>query len=193
MKEQIKVFANPLLNRLTQTSLALVIIVYVPIFMIMLYGTLEVNFIYAIPLFLLGILGWTITEYLIHRFIFHSIYFQTKFTRFYLIIHGIHHETPLDKNRLVVPLYVSLPLSAIIYFGYRYFMGAYADPLFAGFILGYLDYDITHYRIHHFQPKTALGKKLRTYHFAHHFKDNRFNFGVSSPLWDGVFASKIQN
>ena len=46
-----------------------------------------------------------------------------------------------------------------------------------------------HYYVHHFVPKSQLGKKLREQHMRHHFQDHRFGFGVSSPLWDVVFRT----
>ena len=38
--------------------------------------------------------------------------------------------------------------------------------------------------MHHFVPKSDLGKQLREQHMRHHFQDHRFGYGVSSPLWD---------
>ena len=64
-----------------------------------------------------------------------------------------------------------------------------AFPLFAGFIVGYLVYDYTHYYVHHFVPKSDLGKRLREQHMRHHFQDHRYGYGVSSPLWDVVFRT----
>lgn len=191
MKPQIRIFNNPLLERLTKTSLYGVVGIFICVICYTLYLSIALNPYYAIPLFLCGILCWSLNEYLIHRFVFHNAIFQRTFPRFYLIIHGIHHETPLDKNRLLVPLYVTLPLGSLVYLFFYWCQGDYANPIFCGFILGYLNYDITHYRIHHHQPQTSLGKHLRAYHYRHHFKDHTNNFGVSSPLWDVFFHSKI--
>src|SRR3954465_10705768 len=63
-------------------------------------------------------------------------------------------------------------------------------PPFAGFILGYLFYDYTHYYVHHFVPRTDFGKRLREHHMRHHFQDHRYGYGVSSPLWDFVFRTQ---
>ena len=46
-----------------------------------------------------------------------------------------------------------------------------------------------HYYLHHFVPKSDLGKRLREQHMRHHFQDHRFGYGVSSPLWDVVFRT----
>ena len=108
----------------------------------------------------------------------------------HFIIHGIHHDHPNDKLRLVMPPAVSIPLAALFFFGFTLIFGTpEAYPLFGGFIAGYLVYDYTHYYVHHFVPKSKLGKKLREQHMRHHFQDHRFGFGVSSPLWDAVFRT----
>ena len=46
-----------------------------------------------------------------------------------------------------------------------------------------------HYYLHHFVPKSELGKRLREQHMRHHFQDHRYGYGVSSPLWDMVFRT----
>ena len=43
--------------------------------------------------------------------------------------------------------------------------------------------------MHHFVPKSKLGKRLREQHMRHHFQDHRYGYGVSSPLWDVVFRT----
>lgn len=51
------------------------------------------------PFFILGIIIFSLTEYLIHRFIFHSesILPDSKIVRYlHFILHGIHHMLPVD-------------------------------------------------------------------------------------------------
>ncbi len=53
---------------------------------------------------LTGVLLWTLTEYLLHRFLFHmkpKDTFESKARLF--LMHGYHHEFPNDKYRLVAP------------------------------------------------------------------------------------------
>jgi sterol desaturase/sphingolipid hydroxylase (fatty acid hydroxylase superfamily) len=107
----------------------------------------------------------------------------------HFIIHGVHHDHPNDKLRLVMPPAVSIPLAALFLLAFSALFGDAAFPLFAGFIAGYLTYDYTHYYVHHFVPRSDLGKRLREQHMRHHFQDHRFGFGVSSPLWDAVFRT----
>jgi sterol desaturase/sphingolipid hydroxylase (fatty acid hydroxylase superfamily) len=47
-----------------------------------------------------------------------------------------------------------------------------------------------HYAIHHAKRFDApLLRRIRQHHLAHHFRDTRRGFGVSSPFWDRVFRS----
>jgi dihydroceramide fatty acyl 2-hydroxylase len=139
-------------------------------------------------LFLTGIAIWTLTEYWLHRLLFH---WEPKFRggdRLHFIIHGVHHDHPNDAMRLVMPPAVSIPLAALFLGLYMLVFGTpHAFPAFAGFIFGYLGYDYTHYHVHHHTPKTKLGKRIRQQHMRHHFQDHRYGFGVSSPIWDAVF------
>ncbi len=59
-----------------------------------------------------------------------------------------------------------------------------------GFVFGYLAYDMIHYATHHFSMKeTEMGLWLKHYHSKHHYQDEKYGFGVSSPLWDYVFRT----
>jgi sterol desaturase/sphingolipid hydroxylase (fatty acid hydroxylase superfamily) len=138
---------------------------------------------------LAGIGIWTLTEYWLHRLIFHWEPDNAFGRRMHFIIHGIHHDHPNDKMRLVMPPSVSIPLAALFFGAFSLIFGEATFPIFGGFILGYLAYDYTHYYVHHFVPKSNLGKKLREQHMRHHFQDHRFGYGVSSPLWDVVFRT----
>jgi dihydroceramide fatty acyl 2-hydroxylase len=144
----------------------------------------------AALLVLAGLFIWTLTEYWLHRLVFH---WEPKFRggdRLHFIIHGVHHDHPNDAMRLVMPPAVSIPLAALFLGLYVLIFGTpTAYPIFSGFIAGYLVYDYMHYHVHHHTPKTDLGKKLREQHMRHHFQDHRYGFGVSSPLWDAVFQT----
>ena len=65
--------------------------------------------------------------------------------------------------------------------------------LFAsGFFVGYLVYDMTHYYLHHFKPRTRFGKLMRELHMRHHFQDDTRGFGISAPFWDYVFGTPLK-
>ena len=52
-----------------------------------------------------------------------------------------------------------------------------------------LIYDEIHYALHHHNPTTRLGKRLRELHMRHHFQDDEKGFGISAPYWDVVFRT----
>ncbi len=144
---------------------------------------------------ILGILIWTPTEYLLHRFVFHYSPKNPseKMKRLLFLMHGVHHAEPREKSRLVMPPVVSLPLAAVFFLLFNYLVGnllrlTFIVPgLFAGFMTGYLIYDMTHYALHHFSLSGEYFRKLRQHHMGHHFKSHNAKYGVSSWIWDKVF------
>jgi sterol desaturase/sphingolipid hydroxylase (fatty acid hydroxylase superfamily) len=144
----------------------------------------------AIGLCLAGYLLWTLTEYWMHRLIFHFEPDDGLGARLHWIIHGVHHEHPNDPRRLVMPPSVSVPLAVLFYLAFLAVFGSrYAPGIEGGFIGGYLIYDMTHFYVHHRRPTTRLGRMLREAHMRHHFQDDTTGFGVSAPYWDRVFGT----
>ena len=184
-------FKSEFLNFFSRVHPAVPAIIFVPVIVAMEWLGAERGY-GALALVLLSLAGigiWTLTEYWLHRLVFHWEPDNAFGRRMHFIIHGIHHDHPNDKMRLVMPPSVSIPLAALFFVAFRLIFGEAAFPIFGGFILGYLAYDYTHYYVHHFVPKSELGKKLREQHMRHHFQDHRFGYGVSSPLWDVVFKT----
>jgi sterol desaturase/sphingolipid hydroxylase (fatty acid hydroxylase superfamily) len=139
-----------------------------------------------------GWLFWTLTEYWLHRLVFHFEPDNGMGARLHWIIHGVHHDHPNDPLRLVMPPSVSVPLAFLFYLGFAAVLGLPDAYLFsAGFLGGYLAYDMTHFHVHHHKPRTGLGKLLRELHMRHHFQDDTRGFGVSAPFWDYVFRTPL--
>jgi dihydroceramide fatty acyl 2-hydroxylase len=142
-------------------------------------------------MFLVGWLIWTLMEYLLHRFVFHmgAETEEQKFRSF--MVHGYHHEFPNDKLRLVAPPLMSWPIAVPTLLLFHFAFGGWMWAAFAGTATGYVAYDWIHYYTHHFRPRNPIGKWLKQYHLLHHFDDHhgRKRYGVSSPLWDFVFAT----
>ena len=139
----------------------------------------------------LGVLGWTLLEYGLHRYIFHfkpaeSSDFQKDLS---FLIHGIHHDYPWDGDRLVMPPTVSALIAGLLWFPCKALMGAHVYAFFAGLVGGYVWYDLMHYYVHHGVPKSPLGKWMRKYHLVHHFATPSVRYGITSPLWDVVFGT----
>lgn len=144
----------------------------------------------ALLLLLAGLFFWTFAEYVLHRYVFHYVGPRFWQRRMHFVIHGVHHDFPHDADRLVMPLGASIPMGATIYVALHVLLGsAFADPLFAGFVLGYLGYDGTHYAIHHFRMSSRWGKWIKRHHMIHHHTGANARWGVSSPLWDWIFGT----
>lgn len=146
----------------------------------------------GLGLFGVGVVGFSLIEYLLHRFPFHLNPGDSEFLKTQLfLIHGYHHQFPNDKWRLVAPPLLSWPIAAILFALYWVTMGAELTWIvMGGTCLGYLFYDWVHYYTHHVRsPSTRVGKILRRAHAVHHYKLFHLNMGISSPLWDFVFGT----
>ncbi len=137
-----------------------------------------------------GLALWTLAEYMLHRYVFHYVGPRLWQRRVHFILHGVHHDFPHDSDRLVFPLGASIPLGVAFYTLFRAVAGpVLVDPLFIGFVLGYLAYDGTHYAVHHFRMSSRWGKWIKRHHMIHHHTGEEARWGVSSPLWDWVFGT----
>jgi dihydroceramide fatty acyl 2-hydroxylase len=184
-------FESDLLDRLSRVHPATPVIIFAPaIGLLFVIGARELTTAGTIGLLLAGWLFWTLAEYWIHRLVFHFEPEQGPGARLHWIIHGVHHDHPNDRLRLVMPPSVSVPLAAVFYGLFVLVLDTPMANVFAsGFLLGYLVYDMTHYHVHHRRPRSRLGKILRELHMRHHFQDDTRGFGISAPFWDYVFGT----
>jgi dihydroceramide fatty acyl 2-hydroxylase len=191
-----RLFKNRFLDFFSRIHPAVPAIIFGPVIVALIaLGTREgVGTVETVLLVLAGLALWTLAEYWLHRKFFHWEPDNAFGRRMHFIIHGVHHDHPNDKLRLVMPPGASVPLAGLFFGAFYLVFGLpTAYPVFSGFLIGYLAYDYTHYYLHHFVPKSDLGKRLREQHMRHHFQDHRYGFGVSSPLWDVVFGTLPRN
>ncbi len=189
-------------------------VIFIPVIGYMIYS----SYVHGVQagriglLFVAGMLLWTLTEYFVHRFIFHTTPEMEEEVRntvsqlgpgepalrklaglrqkHYFLAHGVHHDFPNDTKRLVMPPSLSIPLAVVFYVAFRFLFGVGSGPgLFAGFVFGYVIYDTIHYAVHHFSLHGRILLYLKKHHFRHHYQDCRKDFGVSSPLWDVVLGT----
>jgi sterol desaturase/sphingolipid hydroxylase (fatty acid hydroxylase superfamily) len=189
--ETTRMFENDFIEKFSRVHPATPFVAYVPLLSWMAYRSVARGTgLLIIPLVVAGIFTWTLTEYLLHRYVFHWVSDTAWSKRVHFILHGVHHEYPNDKTRLVMPLGASIPMAILFYVVFRGIFGTYfGEPLYVGLGIGYLLYDGTHYAVHHFKQTTRIGKFLRKHHMVHHFADHEGGFGVSTPLWDLVFGT----
>jgi dihydroceramide fatty acyl 2-hydroxylase len=194
MKASPPMFESRLLDKLSRVHPAVVPAIFVPAITVFAVLALErLSVLEAIGYAIGGYLFWTLSEYAIHRFVFHFEPEKGIGARLHWIIHGVHHDHPNDPLRLVMPPSVSVPLGALFFLLFWAVLPlGTAFAVATGFFAGYLAYDMTHYYVHHRMPKSALGKKLRELHMRHHFQDHTKGYGISAPWWDVVFRTYSQ-
>ncbi len=191
LKASPRMFDSALLDKVSRVHPSVPPILFVPVITFMLVeGIIRGAGGLTVLEVLGGYLFWTLTEYWLHRLVFHFEPRQGIGARLHWIIHGVHHDHPNDPMRLVMPPSLSVPLAAIFIYGFYLVVG---DPGYlgfgAGFLGGYLAYDMLHYHVHHHRPTTALGRRMRELHMRHHFQDHDRGYGVSAPFWDHVFGT----
>jgi len=184
-------FDSPWLDALSRVHPAVPVVIFLPaILLLLVAGAARVGVAGAVGLAAAGYVVWTLTEYWLHRIVFHFEPARGPGARLHWIIHGVHHDHPNDPLRLVMPPSVSVPVALTFYGVFALVVGASAAPALAGgFLGGYLAYDMTHFHLHHHRPRTRLARWLRELHMRHHFQDDTTGYGVSAPYWDHVFGT----
>ncbi|CAI5439214.1 unnamed protein product [Caenorhabditis angaria] len=196
----LRLFDSDFLESLTRTSWWVVPSVWVPV--VLLFSLFSISTfsqttdLYNSVLlwsfwFVVGILTWTLTEYSLHRWVFHwkpSPESENQILLHFLL-HGLHHKTPMDGDRLVFPPVPAIP---IVLFFYIIYSNTFTWPVFcafgAGKLFGYVGYDMIHYYLHHGAPRPLSNMHYRkVYHHNHHFKNFDVGFGISTSLWDYIF------
>lgn len=187
-----QLFNNPILERLTKGH------AYVPITMhftisagLLIYSFIVygINPLMLVMYFFGGLLFWTLFEYLAHRYIFHMDTTTRVREKIQYTFHGVHHEYPRDRDRVVMPPFPSFLIGAAIIIVIRLIFGMPGFAIAAGFLTGYAFYALIHYSIHTRIPPKNFTGKLWMHHSYHHYKNDKKAYGVSTPLWDYVFGT----
>jgi hypothetical protein len=145
------------------------------------------------------------TEWAIHVYVLHSRPVRIGPRRFDLPAareHRDHHEAPADLDGVLVPTYVivgGIFLIALAAFG----IGFALNPLIggdrvAGTLTGILaayailaGYEWCHFLIHSpYVPRGRYYSAVRRSHRLHHYKNERYWFGVTSDLGDRVIGTR---
>jgi sterol desaturase/sphingolipid hydroxylase (fatty acid hydroxylase superfamily) len=186
-------FESDFFEKFSRIHPATPFVVWIPVMLFVLYRSWarhDLTVLAMLGYYASGLFFWTFAEYVLHRWIFHWTKDTPAGRRIHFLLHGVHHDFPNDKDRLVMPLLTSVPLAVIFWTLFHVALGTrISEPFFAGFTLGYLCYDGTHYAVHHFKQTTRVGRWIKRHHMLHHHADHDGGFGVSTPLWDLVFRT----
>ncbi|KAI8087043.1 uncharacterized protein B0P05DRAFT_487466 [Gilbertella persicaria] len=190
-------FGHPLLEPLTKTAWYVVPTVWIPYASYQLHQSLAYGNMKGTGLsFGLGMLIWTLLEYLLHRFFFHLDDMlpdhQAAFV-LHFVIHGFHHYLPMDRLRLVMPptlaIIIAYPLVSL---GHFLFPPMMAHGVIAGGFIGYVLYDCVHYYLHHAKVFKYHFREMKKYHMAHHYKNYEGGYGITSKIWDYCFGTELK-
>lgn len=186
-------FENKFLNRLTKTHIATPIIIFLVYAVALLWYTVvktDVPTLAVVGLFFLGTLGFTLAEYVVHRWVYHPPHDASEgYKKFTYNMHGFHHDYPKDKKRLAMPPVLAVVISTILLLVLEFILQQYAFAYLAGFVVGYAMYLVVHYTVHMYPPPNNFLKALWINHALHHYSEDDILFGVSQPLWDYVFRT----
>ncbi|MGD8427899.1 MAG: sterol desaturase family protein [Balneolaceae bacterium] len=194
-KGQGRIFNNSFLEYMTKAPAPVSATLYIAILVGLLYYGYVNGVVETLPagvaLFVGAMFFWTFFEYFFHRYINHlDEYFPNSelAKKIAFTIHGIHHEYPRDRERLIMPPIPGLLIAAVLYLGYLILLGNLVYVFMPGFMTGYLCYTYVHIRVHKPNVPSFLQSQYR-HHALHHYKYPEKAFGVSTTLWDHVFGT----
>lgn len=136
-----------------------------------------------------GITGWTLLEYGIHRVLGHELRGKGLASREHLAHHAdVTYFTPARLKALSagVTTVVAFPVATALAGRQR------ATAFTGGLVSMYLAYEVLHRRTHTHPPKGRYGRWARRNHLLHHAGNPMKNFGVSTPVWDLAFGSHVE-
>lgn len=151
-----------------------------------LFATGSVKFYWAAAL--LGALIFFTSEYTTHRFFFHAR--PSRFAPVLALQHRLHYDHHIEPNKLALlflPLWFTIPVTALyygIYFAVTH-NAALSLSLTFGSLIALAYYEWVHYVAHiPFVPVTPFGRYVKKYHLWHHFKNEHLWYGVTNPSMD---------
>jgi hypothetical protein len=152
-----------------------------------------------------GIVGATpLAEWAIHVYLLHAPPLRIAGRRVEMLTareHRAHHEAPAILNKVLLPVYgvvTFLAMIAIVNWALSFPIAlvlggprlAYATT---GVLVSYVilaTYEWTHFLIHApYKPRGRYFKSIWRNHRLHHFKNERYWFGVTSTIGDRVIGT----
>jgi sterol desaturase/sphingolipid hydroxylase (fatty acid hydroxylase superfamily) len=192
VRERARLFGSPFLEAFTVISVPAFIALWAVVLPALLVCALVVApTLWAFPLVLLGVLGWSFTEYALHRYLFHFEARSELVKRWIFIIHGNHHADPNDPLRNLMPPVVSLPVGAMVWAGCVAAIGPAGTWALLGFMAHYVAYDLVHYACHQWPIENRFARMFKVHHMRHHHRPLHGNYAITGMLWDRLLATRI--
>ena len=134
-----------------------------------------------------GLVAWTLTEYIMHRWAFHGNEDHGRGKETDRYRHHHHHTHPSDIAittwmRILAVAVMLLSLLGLMFWGYWI-----AYPL--GWLTGLAAYSVMHYILHQSFAVKWLPNLVRQ-HIWHHCKYPNKCYGITSTFWDRIFKTQ---
>jgi sterol desaturase/sphingolipid hydroxylase (fatty acid hydroxylase superfamily) len=158
------------------------------------YGRYPATLEQTVAAGLVAIFVYPLVWYCLHRWVLHSRWmFKVPFlAATWKRIHYDHHQDPNRLEILFGALHTTLPTIALATAPLGYAIGGVGGAL-AAFATGLITtcvYEFCHCIQHlAYKPKNKMLTVMKARHMAHHFHDERGNFGITSYIWDRVFGT----
>lgn len=141
-----------------------------------------------------AVMLYPLVWYCLHRWVLHSRWmFKVPFlAATWKRIHYDHHQDPNRLEILFGALHTTLPTIALATAPFGYWIGGTGGAL-AAFATGLITtcfYEFCHCIQHlSYKPTTKMLMAMKARHMAHHFHDERGNFGITNFFWDKLFRT----
>ena len=158
-------------------ALAVVLIAYA-----LLAGGPRTDWPVMATLVVLGLLGWSLMEYVAHRFVLHGV---PPFSTW----HADHHARPTAL--ICTPTLLSGSLIALLVFLPALLLSNLwrGSALTLGVLVGYLAYSCVHHAVHHWHGGGRWLRRRKYCHALHHRSEDAGYYGVTTSFWDSVFRT----
>ena len=143
----------------------------------------NISYFYQIFYIPVGFFFFSILEYATHRWVFHGPVPKNKYL--YTLCyyqHLGHHDEPKNIHFIFAPIYVILPVFALIsYLLYSISSDIVFNSLFLfGLLSGYIFYEWSHFIIHSpYKLKNKFMVKAQDLHMLHHFRNEKHWLAVA--------------
>lgn len=134
-----------------------------------------------------GLVIWTLVEYLLHRFLLHGM-------KPFSVWHADHHQRPTallgSPTLMSASIILLLGFLPTLYFGNLW----RACALTCGISIGYFAYGAVHHATHHWRAENAWSRRRKQWHALHHSSAMEpGHYGVTTGIWDRLFGTdKVQ-
>ena len=154
--------------------------------------------VYALAYLAMGVMTWTVLEYLVHRYILHGRFpdgpgfLRHRVHTFFDTMHADHHQRPWDG--MYINGYLDSVPFAALFVAVSFLLTPYykAPVLVAGLLQSYVLEEWIHYSVHFCRFKSRYFQYIRLHHWYHHSpRGSALGFGLTSGLWDRITGTRI--